>query len=232
MEENIYKDGGYLENNPSWHLEDSKWKADNIIKILDRNNIKPKSVAEIGCGAGGILECLTSELSFADLIEGYDISKDALELAKSRQTEKLKFYDLDFINECKKTFDLVMAIDVFEHIEDNFSFLRNLRTKAEYKVFHIPLDLSVQTVWRSKPILEGRESVGHIHYYTKELALALLKDTGYEVLDYFYTAGSLDLPNRGWKANLLKLPRKILYNINKDFAVRILGGFSLMVLAK
>jgi len=31
---------------------------------------------------------------------------------------------------------------------------------------------------------------------------------------------------------LLKIPRKILFFLNKDLAVRILGGYSLMILAK
>jgi|GEM_PF-6882011 len=37
---------------------------------------------------------------------------------------------------------------------------------------------------------------GHIHYFTKDVALQILKDVGYEVLDYFYTAPSLDLPSQ------------------------------------
>ena len=129
-------------------------------------------------------------------------------------------------------FDIVMAIDVFEHVEDCFGFLRKLKEKAEYKIFHIPLDLSVQTVLRSSPIIHGRKSVGHIHYFTKETALETLKDTGYLIIDYFYTGGSLELPNRGWKANILKIPRKLAFLLNKDLAVRLLGGYSLMVLAK
>jgi hypothetical protein len=124
-----------------------------------------------------------------------------------------------------------MAIDVFEHVEDYFGFLRSLREKGTYKVFHIPLDLSVQTVLRSSPIIKHRSSIGHIQYFTKETVLATLKDTGYDVVDYFYTNGS-ELPNRGWKANLLRIPRRILFSIDADLTVTVLGGFSLMVLAK
>ncbi|QOJ24011.1 MAG: hypothetical protein HRU78_10440 [Gammaproteobacteria bacterium] len=125
-----------------------------------------------------------------------------------------------------------MAIDVFEHIEDYFDFLRKFKTKAEYKIFHIPLDLSIQTVLRASPILTLRRSVGHIHYFTKETALETLKDTGYDIVDYFYTNSAIELPNRGWKANLMKLPRKLFFSVNNDLAVRVLGGFSLLVLAK
>jgi hypothetical protein len=85
---------------------------------------------------------------------------------------------------------------------------------------------------RVSPIIAKRKNVGHIHYFTKETALETLKDTGYDIIDYFYTSGSIDLPNQSWKSNLLKIPRKILFNLNKDLAVRVLGGYSLMILTK
>jgi hypothetical protein len=153
-------------------------------------------------------------------------------MCKKKGRQNLQFFLKDSLDERETSFDVVMAIDVFEHVEDYCGFLRNLRTKGKYKIFHIPLDLSVQAVLRSSPILRGRASVGHIHYFTKETALATLKDTGYEVVDYFYTNGSLELPNLGWKTNLLKLPRRLLFSIHQDLTVRILGGFSLLVLAK
>lgn len=131
-----------------------------------------------------------------------------------------------------RAFDVLMAIDVFEHVEDCFSFLRRMRTRGSFKVFHIPLDLSVQAVIRPLRLMKARSDVGHIHYFTKETALATLADSGYEVIDSFYTCGAIELPNRGWKANLMKLPRRLSYSLSPDFAARILGGFSMMVLAK
>ncbi len=77
-----------------------------------------------------------------------------------------------------------------------------------------------------------RRTVGHLHYFTKETALETLRYSGYEIVDYFYTGSAIDLPNRGWKANLMKLPRKIVFRLNKDLTVRILGGYSLLVLAR
>jgi cyclopropane fatty-acyl-phospholipid synthase-like methyltransferase len=163
---------------------------------------------------------------------GYEISPQAFELCSKKSKENLTFRLEDLLKNDIAHFDIVMAIDVFEHVEDYFGFLRKLKEKAEYKIFHIPLDLSVQTVFRSSPIIKGRKSVGHIHYFTKETALETLKDTGYSIVDYFYTGGSLELPNRGWKANLLKVPRRLAFSLNQDLAVRLLGGYSLMVLAE
>jgi hypothetical protein len=121
---------------------------------------------------------------------------------------------------------------VFEHVEDYFSFLRKLRDKARYKIFHIPLDISVSSVLRSSPILGARKHVGHLHYFTKETALATLEDTGYEILDYFYTAGSIDLNIKMVKTFLARFPRQVLYTLNQDIAVRLMGGYSLLVLTK
>jgi cyclopropane fatty-acyl-phospholipid synthase-like methyltransferase len=228
----IYENGTYLENNPSWHEEDSPWKAQHIQKIIARNSLNPQKICEVGCGAGEILNQLSEHYDHHKEFFGYEISPQAFRLCKAKSKPNLTFSLLNLLAEKSAYFDIVMAIDIFEHVEDYFGFLRKLKEKGEYKILHIPLDLSVQTVLRASPIIKNRESVGHIHYFTKETALETLRDTGYEIIDYFYTAGASELPNRGWKSNLLKLPRKLLFLINSDLAVRILGGYSLLVLAK
>ena len=123
-------------------------------------------------------------------------------------------------------------IDLIEHVEDYFHFLRTVKPMSTYKILHIPLDLSVQSVARITPIVNQRSRVGHIHYFTKEIALTMLKELGYEVLDSFYTAATIDLPAQSLKSHLMRLPRKIFFALNQDLAVRYLGGYSLMVLAK
>jgi 2-polyprenyl-3-methyl-5-hydroxy-6-metoxy-1,4-benzoquinol methylase len=230
--ETMYNDGTYLSNNPSWHEEDSQWKATQIAKIINKNNINPQTICEIGCGAGEILNCLANNFSDKVMLSGYEISPQAFEICKTKQRQNLSFLLRDFFGEDNSAFDVLMAIDVFEHVEDYIGFLRKFKNKGKYKIFHIPLDLSAQAILRITPILKARQTAGHIHYFTKETALAALTDTGYEIVDYFYTNSAIELPNRGWKANLLKLPRKAFFAINQDLAARVLGGFSLLVLAK
>jgi len=228
----IYEDGTYLDNNPLWHEEDSPWKAKQIENIINKNSLPPQSICEIGCGAGEILKQMSEKNTDDKKYFGYEISPQAFEICNKKSNANLSFKLANLLDEPDTFFDIAMAIDIFEHVENYFDFLRKLKQKAKYKIFHIPLDLSVQTVLRSSPIIKGRKSVGHIHYFTKETALETLKDTGYEIIDYSYTAGRLELPNLGWKANLLKLPRKLAFSINQDLTVRILGGYSLLVLAK
>ncbi|MBT3219215.1 MAG: class I SAM-dependent methyltransferase [Proteobacteria bacterium] len=230
-ESTIYEDGTYLENNPTWHQEDSPWKAAQITKMLRRHDIIPSSVCEIGCGAGEILACLAAEYGDEVMFTGYEISPQAFKLAKTKVKNNLQFFLKDFFDDQGADFELVMAIDVFEHVEDYFGFLRGMRVRGRYHVFHIPLDLSVQALVRGTPIIGGRTMSGHLHYFNKDTALATLKDTGYEIVDYFYTSG-FELPKGSLRNKLLRTPRRLLYAINPDFGVRMLGGFSLLVLTR
>ena len=74
--------------------------------------------------------------------------------------------------------------------------------------------------------------MGHLHYFTKETALETIRYCGYEVIDFNFTARAIDLPNRGLRTNLMRIPRILLSKVAPDFAARVLGGWSLMVLAK
>jgi hypothetical protein len=125
-----------------------------------------------------------------------------------------------------------MLVDVIEHVEDYFAMLRDVRPRAEYKALHIPLDLSVQAVLRGTPLLRSWRQVGHIHFFSKETALESLKDAGLTVKDWFYTAGTVDLPSPTLLSAVAKLPRLGLFKIHQDLAVRILGGYSMMILAQ
>lgn len=226
----IYTDGSYLRNNPHWHAEDSTWKADHIADILERNAIAPGTVCEIGCGAGDILAHLSKRLPSNTRLVGYEISPDAHAICSPKAWGNLRYRLGDPLEETE-TFDVVMAIDVFEHVEDYFAFLRKLRGKGRYTVFHIPLELSAWMVGRGQPLLYQRRSVGHLHHFSKETALATLEDTGYRIIDHCYTSGRTELAT-GWKTRLLKWPRKALYGVDHDVAARTLGGYSLLVLAE
>lgn len=231
MQETIYHQGQYLKNNPTWHEEDASWKAKHILNIVKRNNLNPTSICEIGCGSGEILSCLHSRFDSADL-NGYEISPQAFEICKQKQKERLTFHLDDLLKIDDINFELLLCIDVFEHIEDYMGFLKKLKTKSQYCVFHIPLDMSVLSVLRTQAILKARSQVGHLHYFSKETALCTLEDCGYKIIDKFYTAGALELKPKSFKTSLAKLPRYLFHKVNSDFSVSLLGGYSLMVLTK
>jgi hypothetical protein len=82
------------------------------------------------------------------------------------------------------------------------------------------------------PILNLRAGVGHIHYFTKETALALLTDCGYKIVDWRYTASRLELPDQARSSRIIAPVRRTLHRFKPDLAVRVLGGYSLLVLAE
>ncbi len=232
MFEEMYTDGSYLEKNPFWHIEESPWKAKQVLRMITQNSIVPRTICEVGCGAGEVLKQLQDHMSDECLFCGYDISPQAFELCQSRANERLHCKLADIRQEQDAFFDLILVLDVIEHLADYFGFLREIRPKSQYTILHIPLDLSVQTILRRNGLLTVRNAYGHIHYFTKEIAIQVLKDVGYEVLDYFYTARAIEVPSDELPRKLLRLPRKFLFAIREDLAVRILGGWSLLVLTK
>jgi ubiquinone/menaquinone biosynthesis C-methylase UbiE len=230
--QDLYRDGGYLELNPTWHVEHSSWKARQIFKCIQRNQLRPRSVCEVGCGAGEVLNQLLHLMPNDCSFTGYEISPQAFQLCEKRENDRLRFRLMNPFHDDKAYFDIVLAIDVFEHVEDYFGFLRQMRRKGQHKIFHIPLDLSVQSVFRSSPILKQRQTVGHMHHFTKDTALAALTDTTYEIVDYFYTPYSFSCSARSFKRLLVESIRKMSYAINADMTVRVFGGWSLMVLTR
>jgi cyclopropane fatty-acyl-phospholipid synthase-like methyltransferase len=229
--DDIYRSGAYLEQNPSYHVEDSAWKAGEIVKMIEKHAVEPHSVCEVGCGAGEVLRQLQLKLPPDTMFFGYEISPQAFALCQTRENERLQFYCSDLLANKTAQFDLLLCIDVFEHVENYLGFLRELRGKATRTIFHIPLDLSAQWVSRRGPIMRERKQGGHLHYFTKETALATLEDCGYEVRDWCYTAGAIANP-RSVKAKLASWPRRLLSKVNQDLVVRVLGGYSLLVLAE
>jgi hypothetical protein len=227
-----YVNGDYLKVAPTWHTEESAWKARQVLHLMAKNSIRPKTISEVGCGAGEILKQLSDQMGDNCEFWGYDISPQAIEFCKSRAGEKLHFKLADIRHERDVFFDMMLVIDVVDGVEDYYSFLREIHPKSQYKIFHIPLLFSVQQALRVKSLLKLRHDFGQIHYFNKETALQSLKDAGYEVVDYCYTNASIEQPSTTLTRNLMKLPRRVCFALNKDLAVRILGGCKLLILAK
>ena len=231
MTDNMYVSGRYLETNPTWHIEESPWKVRHILSMMKRHRLTPNTVCEIGCGAGEVLRLLQERMSETCTFWGYDISPQALAMCQHKANERLHFKLTDVTQEPDVSFDLSLVLDVIEHLEDYFSFLRNVKSKSTYKLFHIPLEVSIQGVLRGRTFIRNRNVHGHLHHYTKETALRTLEDLGYEILDYSYSP-EYEMDTTLFYTSLMKLPRKLSFALQKDWAVRALGGFRLLVLAK
>lgn len=227
--QHIYSDGSYLRVNPGWHMQDSAWKAGEIRRMFVRNSIVPSNVAEVGCGAGEILSVLSNYFPAASF-SGYEISRDAYDLCMPRQTDRVRFFLKDVADQGQR-FDVLLCIDVFEHVENYMGFLRGLKKHADLVVFHIPLDIYVLSLLR-QTMLATRKYVGHLHYFTPQTALETLRDCGYEIIDSFFTNSFDGAPTNSIEARLMRLPRRLGHSIAPGMSQLLIGGCSLMVLGR
>ncbi|MDD5267752.1 MAG: methyltransferase [Methylococcales bacterium] len=227
------ENSGYLNANPTWHVEDSPWKATQVLKMIERNKLQPKTIVEVGCGAGEILSQLHQRMADKAIeFSGYEIAPEAFKLCLERKKDRLNYFQEDLL-QTDKEFDLLLMIDVFEHVDDYIGFIKKAGSKATYKIYHIPLDMCILSLYRNYP-MSARKDVGHLHYFMKDTALATLTDAGQEVIDWFYTPFAFELNNKDLTFNekIRNLLRRFSYWINPDFTVKTFGGFALMVLTK
>lgn len=220
--------GEYFRHNPTWHVEYSPWKAGNVLRMLEKNSLKPLRICEVGCGAGEVLRQLQLKLGDQCRFWGYDVAPQAIQLARQRENDRLTFEAADLGELDTPRFDLMLALEVVDHVEDYFGFLRMLKARSEWKIFSFSLDISVQSAFREGALLQRRVAHTHRHHFSKETALRTLEETGFEIVDYFYPS------NLAFSrlARLAKPVRWLTFNLNPDMCVRLFGGYSLLVLAR
>ena len=229
---NPHVNGEYLRNNPAWHASTSEWKAGEIMKMLDRHNLLPRTVGDVGCGAGEVLRQLQLRMAPDCEFIGYDIAPQAIEMCKERENHRLHCELADVCAIATPPFDLMLILEVVDHVEDYFSFLRTLKSRSTYKLFHFSLDISVQNALRKGALLKQRDVSVHLHHFNKETILRTLEETGYEIVDHFYTPFAIKFPGRGFGKWVVRPLRRSFFHVNEDLAVRILGGYRLLVLTR
>lgn len=228
--EKRYSDGEYLAANPTWGEEDSVWKAEKINALWRRSgHPMPATVAEIGCGAGLILATLQSKFPATVEYSGFDIAPAAIAMAAARARPGLSYHCEDLTGS-DRSFDALLCIDVFEHVENPFEFLRAIRRLAPVVVFNIPLEMHVAGLLINHQQWTRRQ-YGHLHFYTAAVAFETLRECGYSVIAHDYVSRLTDLP-RSASEYVFWLPRKALSLISKEWSARILGGTSLLVMAR
>src|SRR2546427_3547696 len=231
MPTNVFVSGEYLQKIPQWHTEDSSWKAKCVLQMIEGNRLSPHTIGEVGCGAGEVLRQLQVQMDPQCLFWGYDIAPAAIELCRSRENDRLHFRLADVVNEPNARFDLLLVLDVLEHQENYFSFLRDIKPLAPYKIFHQVLDLSVYSLLQRDGLTKRRRVLEDLHFFTKDTALQALLDENYEILDWFYAPRSIYRSSR-MAEKIRQLPRALCFTFHKDFAVRLLGGYTLFMLAR
>jgi SAM-dependent methyltransferase len=86
------------------------------------NDPNPK-ILDVGCGTGGNLKMLAAY----GRAEGVDISPQAVEFCHERGLDSVKLGAAEHLPYESSSFDLVTALDVVEHLDDDIAGLREIR---------------------------------------------------------------------------------------------------------
>ena len=229
--EDQYQSGLYLAETGDWHEGDAAWKAEHVRAMIGAAGLAPRRIADIGCGTGGVLAQLQARLSPETEFTGFEIAEPAFRIAEQRANARLNFNNGSPLEHRGEAFDVMLAMDVFEHVEDYLGFLQAIRPLAGRFIFHIPLDISVRGLFIDLP-MQRRRTVGHLHYFTATTAQATLRDCGYHIRRVVHTHAIMQPPPVGWKMRLRRWPHRALFRMNPGLCATILGGCSLLVLAE
>lgn len=144
-----------------------------LLKLIATLDVK--TVLDVGCGSGENLAGLAESIPNLTLT-GIDFSSEALALAAKR-APGAKLRQLDAQNEClDERFDLVMSIQVIEHVADDVGALRNMGRMSKQWV------LVTTMRGRMRP---SERDIGHLRNYSDEELRAKAGSAGLEVVDIF-----------------------------------------------
>jgi hypothetical protein len=182
----IYRDGTYLENNPSLHEEDSEYKFHYMRQLLKGLCFagEPIRVLDIGGGAGIIgaqvcqllaaggirVECHAFDLS-AEMLARQKVNNPFLTLVTS---------DFEQIRNSGK-YHLTLLIDVIEHIPDSVSLAGEVNQISQYVLYNIPTEQNLLD-WLRNKYLSGQyyesqtASIGHIHFFSASSAKRFVQE--------------------------------------------------------
>ncbi len=242
--EDMYKSGEYLKNNPTWHREDAPWKVKKIIEILDEaflQKLVPEvDIVDIGCGTGDILHGVCRYLKKENVkavFSGFDLSDKVINSAKENFPEANFFcsgFDAKMLQGEKRGSRIALLIDILEHLEDPNELLGQIRRTCDYAVCHLPLEDNFEVNHRGLKDYFTK-TVGHLHFYNKESAIDLFENNGFEVEKLIYTCSdvSADYKLKSLPRRLIAQPvRRLFFKISPDFTAKVLGNCSLMILIK
>ena len=112
-----------VEQSHWWHIGRRKIIAGFVEDICRRVTDRRPRILDVGCGTGANLMMLSQ---FGEA-EGVDISEDALAFCRERGLDKVRLGAGEELPYDAGTFDLVTALDVVEHMDDDLAGLREMQ---------------------------------------------------------------------------------------------------------
>ena len=163
-----------------WRLLSAEPKADHVIRLCARGDLRPTSVADVGCGDGAMLAALARR-GFGDRRVGYELSRTAVEIAREQPgVDEVHAYDGARLPAQDGAFDLGVLSHVLEHVPDPAATLRETARACHAVVLEVPLEANVSA---GRPAKRAHaEEIGHLHRFDRAAVDAFVADAGMRVV--------------------------------------------------
>jgi SAM-dependent methyltransferase len=229
--DDLYTTDEYLRRNPTYHVEDAPWKASHVLTMMERHGLSPATVCEVGCGAGQVLVELQGRMPPGVRFHGYDVSAAAIDLCRRKANRCLDFTCSDVAAIPSPAAEMLLCLDVIEHVPDCPAFLRALLPLAPYKLFHIPVELSLYKCLVPGRLRLATARYGHVRFFTRTSALRALEEAGHQIVDDFYTVPGVEC-GKTLESRIGAIPVTLVSRVSPGLSARLFGAHSLMVLAR
>lgn len=147
-----------------------------INEVIDNDLPKNSSILDFGCGSGAVLEMLKNK-GYTN-IHGMDVSNACVNLVKSRGI-KASLITADLLNLGKNKYDLILLLDVLEHVERDLELLKNLRTSLRHNGKILITVPAHQFLWRPHD-----DANHHFRRYSRIKLVNLISQSNFKIISF------------------------------------------------
>jgi SAM-dependent methyltransferase len=173
------RDGADAELYSRWRAIGARGKADHVIALCERAQMRPARTLEVGCGDGSLLSELHRR-SFGGRLAGAEISASGVEIARQRpEISEVLRYDGEHLPFRSREFDLSILSHVLEHVTRPHELLAEAARVSRTVVFEVPLEANFSAGRRGKRT--HALEVGHLHRLDRAAARSVAHDAGLRI---------------------------------------------------
>ena len=161
-----------LEETHWWYVGRRRIIASFVKKICASITDHRPRILDVGCGTGANLKMLSE---FGDA-EGVDVSPDAVEFCRERGLPNVRLGAAEELPYESGSFDVVTALDVVEHLDDDVGGLREMRRVLRPKGHALIFVPTFMWLWGVQDVVSN-----HRRRYTLPELRRAMEQAGFEV---------------------------------------------------
>ncbi|MBW8855279.1 MAG: class I SAM-dependent methyltransferase [Bradyrhizobium sp.] len=184
MDHTRFYDEAYSQADPAaaqgygqWRALSARTKADHVVALLRRAGVRPRTLVEIGCGAGSLLAELAAR-GVAPELAGFDLSAAAIDIARGHDLPGVRFevFDGARVPVAERTYDVAVLSHVLEHVPEPAALLAEAARVASWVLVEVPLERNRSAARPAKR--EEAARIGHIQFFDRDTVRALCAGAG------------------------------------------------------